>query len=547
MDLVAATVAGIVCALAVIVVTVDRIAWELGYNGQLIVVGLLIGIMSICLKFIVPTLFLMCEITFGNSTIQNIDAIRTNSSLATKVDWWWRFALLLLIALPLALSVAYKQFFNGSAAVGLGAEHFLYNNSFGIHPPPGLLPLGWNTGLLLMFNATMPFLTQSTNQSAITDAEYNNTANDVPQPMFPQAFGYNTLVIDKNTTAILDVPHPQWVEKVQAEIGEGNMLEVGANVLALFTTYDASVDDHRSSISDNWWSNNSMNSTWEIDYHLIFTWYLWLRYYPPPDFDPRAAATFISIHNLPDPPQPDAKLFATTRRQCYGRWNITQTTATLMNSSSCSSEPLTSSDSLLQDTSHLILTNFTGLALKQFYPPILAEILAPFITRSTSEWFTTTMATAVGAMYWSRIAAAAGLSSPHWQPDDSFTNDARDNPYIVHDATLSYTSSPDISWTTPAMRKSAWLFVVIGIQPAITLIMLVAIAILRKVPVGKGFGMVAILAGVKAESLGLLKGAEVSGELEKEVYLGASKETEGREKLEYFLSVERVPDDERLK
>lgn len=59
-----------------------------------------------------------------------------------------------------------------------------------------------------------------------------------------------------------------------------------------------------------------------------------------------------------------------------------------------------------------------------------------------------------------------------------------------------------------------------AIQPVVTVSMVIASMLLYKVPIGKGFGMVAVLASVDSSSLDVLKGAGFSGQLSERVRLG---------------------------
>lgn len=96
-------------ALSILVVSHGYVSWYLGVaNRQLIVIGFLLSIMSLCLAKVTPTLFILLEARFGESTIQNYDAILRNKPLASRLSFAWRAVLIIMLALPIGLSVAYK-------------------------------------------------------------------------------------------------------------------------------------------------------------------------------------------------------------------------------------------------------------------------------------------------------------------------------------------------------------------------------------------------------------------------------------------------------
>lgn len=69
------------------------------------------------------------------------------------------------------------------------------------------------------------------------------------------------------------------------------------------------------------------------------------------------------------------------------------------------------------------------------------------------------------------------------------------------------------------MRKSAALFIVLAVQPVLTLAVMIANILLYAVPIGRNFGLVPLLAGVRKESVSLLNGAAFSGKLLKPVFV----------------------------
>lgn len=67
-----------------------------------------------------------------------------------------------MLALPIALSIAYKTFTDGESALEVINSDYISKASFyGIFPPPGLKSIGASTGLSIFLDATLPFLVAS--------------------------------------------------------------------------------------------------------------------------------------------------------------------------------------------------------------------------------------------------------------------------------------------------------------------------------------------------------------------------------------------------
>ena len=63
------------------------------------------------------------------------------------------------------------------------------------------------------------------------------------------------------------------------------------------------------------------------------------------------------------------------------------------------------------------------------------------------------------------------------------------------------------------------LYAVLVVQPALTLAILIAGTFLDAVPIGRGFGMCAVLAGIDKSDLDVLQGAGLSGTFKEKVGL----------------------------
>ena len=90
-------------------------AAKLGTSNQIVGLGFLLGIINQCLLRVSPFLFILLEARSGHPRLQNLAALLNLSPLASQLAWKWKTLLTLLAALPLVLSVSYKQFGGGIA------------------------------------------------------------------------------------------------------------------------------------------------------------------------------------------------------------------------------------------------------------------------------------------------------------------------------------------------------------------------------------------------------------------------------------------------
>ena len=166
--------------------------------------------------------------------------------------------------------------------------------------------------------------------------------------------------------------------------------------------------------------------------------------------------------------------------------------------------------------------------------PSLVEYLAPL---SPPVWATTeqvymwenkavmpTLTTSVAAMYWSRMTVLFGPDSydnQHYNVTPPAWNDEVN--YITPDTLLSNRQTIDPSWA---------LYVVLVTQPILITLILVTSFVLSYFSIvdGSNFGIVAILAGVRTDTLKILEGASFSGTLQKPVGVQISRTTAESEK-----------------
>ena len=96
-----------------------RLAWLIRFDGQIIVIGFLLGVQSLCTSTVIPPALLLLEARFGRSSLQNYEALLQSRPLSSGASFVWRVTLTGFVALPLGLSVAYKRFLGGAGSASI--------------------------------------------------------------------------------------------------------------------------------------------------------------------------------------------------------------------------------------------------------------------------------------------------------------------------------------------------------------------------------------------------------------------------------------------
>ncbi|KAF2723646.1 hypothetical protein K431DRAFT_310744 [Polychaeton citri CBS 116435] len=552
-------------AVAIVTITVNTIAWRLRYTKQIVVVGFLLGIMNICMMKVLPSLFLRCEARCGQSTLQNYEAILRNTPLASKVSWGWRVALVLTLALPLGLSVVYKLYNNGRATITISPDHVQYTDSFGMFSPPGVQPLGFESGTILMYNITMAFMKASTNQTAPRDRQSAQLLDEKDEVKFPdktpQAYGFNTLLLNATASALLDVPRPDWISAIQSSLSAYDHWEFSAAVLATVASRNGTVDAHRNEdVGSPFWSqifHNGNGGKGDIEYKFFGPglWQGFLANYltTASSRQPDGAWCILSQQKSNDSTDfiQGAQLWDISRQYCQGRWRITQSDMRLLDGT-CNPEDRPSNIPSNQMANLVLTQTGASLFLSNIFAPALAELLLFFGEDwSSRTWGWPTMAVSMASMYWSRIAVVIGPGSPHWGGNNSFAAGLISTGLTDNNTTdgLLYNRPVEITSTRRVLEKSLILYLVLAVQPLITILAFFAsVTLLRRMPVGWGFGMTAILAGADRESTAVLRGAGFSGTLDRPVHLVIfpDETSDGGPRVLYNLSNLKPPKVNRI-
>lgn len=476
------------------------IPWHLGVTRQFQIIGALLNLMFQTARPIASSFFILVEAN-THSYLQNYDAILQNSIAQSKTQATWRIVLLFTMTISPTLSVVYKNFDHGTGYSNMPSA----GNYYGLVPPTGLYGASGHS-LSLMANSTTPFISATGNLSKL--------------PTFPQAYGYNTLLLSNTSSARLDLPQSTYLQELQGQLAVDEAFTLSAvDVGGIVTTYNSTVETER--YNDNFWNyylseldetkdqfmsanqsdRDDMLNTATFSGAIFNHWTV------------KLVMSNLGFHNtswlliaLQDDRRSDAgptafrnsaMLFQTRRESCKGTWRITYNDLQLIDGS-CDQPRL--SDKAQEPLTH------AQLAMPTIYLQSLCEYLEPFSdTRNQSTWKVPTFATVLAGMYWSRLAMFDGIAY--------LSGGATGPPGKVP----MYHASHRLISERPVMNTSPVLFFVLAVVPiSATLVFIGYLLLYRSVPFDvRGFGTAALLAGVRVDTLALLNGASVSGKLTK--------------------------------
>ncbi|KIW89804.1 uncharacterized protein Z519_09233 [Cladophialophora bantiana CBS 173.52] len=194
----------------------------------LVVTGLLLSLMNECTGILAPTFFLILETRRKTPTLQNYEAIIKKSVFLNKADVRWRTSFVLLTLLPLGLSVAYKKLIGERSTIEIQSQFPRY---YGLVPPPLGTFNVMNNSIYYMINASVPYMVVS------------SSARSTPQ--FPAVYGFNTILLDNTSTALLDLPSPDFLTSIQQNLTDGDSWSISAAVDEIIARYNASTSSYR--------------------------------------------------------------------------------------------------------------------------------------------------------------------------------------------------------------------------------------------------------------------------------------------------------------
>ena len=456
--------------IAIFTVWSRTIACSLGQTYQLIVIGFLLSIMAICTQRQLLQLSLLYEVYLGHSSIKNIDALLKNNPWSPEMGLRPRLSLLLMVILPLALSASYKTFSGGESSFQIASNP----SFFGLVDAPGYQQVGVG-GLSHLAKAYTPYWID---------------------PGFNRTYGFNLYVESNTTAAVLDAPFPEVVRAIQADLRLGDFVLLTADVNG--TVSENVPLDPAIQSNATWWNQTYEEYGSSGPEDKLYVWSnTTTAMLAGTNTDLNNSQIFLSWWNAANSTfEASAQRFISTRRLCTGTWKVTQDgislqTATILQDGA--EATITQDQSLIQEN---------PIFLSVFFFTVLAEYNYAFHPSVPVHTLT-------ACMLWSRLVCNVENRVPgnttvdEQDYDSSFLKSAESITTIRYSLTLT---------------RSSWLLAVLIVQPTLTLLAALGKVLLYKTPIGDGFGVVTLLAGVgggKEENQ--LKGASLSGNLERDV------------------------------
>lgn len=512
--LLAAAVSLICLLLGILTVTPNlKIAWSLRFSGQIVVIGFLLGIMNLCLQTIVPYSFLVLEARFGQSRLQNYEALLTGKIFLPNTSFTCRVALSLLVALPLGLSVAYKRFLGGTSsghiAVVPPGEYGIDFPRVGSWAPP-------NDPIYFLTTSISPWLTASQFSPTPYPSEY------------PVAYGYNTLLLGTDSAALLDIPTGSYIADAQSLMSSGEFWNISASVNAYVAVHDNSSDFRT---NNKTWID-AIETSIKDSLGGLSTIYLYQGGGARIGFMPTGAndeCYFGLYYNSSDwgglshygnPEEPDftwfrkrAYKFKLKRARCHGHWQMNSTSIVLVNGDCDLNQAV---DSSILQGKNMVPVDFDVLPTQQ-------HIFGTYAKNPDSIWLSPSYAISVVTIYWARALYAI------------YGQGAKPSNY-----TGSYVPVDEVITSERSTLNAApLLYVVLAVQPIITIIALAITAWLYHVPLGRGFGIISILSGFEPSMSQSIQGAGLSGKLRAPVKLEVTAKRFDDARIRYRLLSDR--------
>ena len=457
---------------AILAIVPNSVASYLGQTNQLIVVGFCLSVMALCCQQQVNLTALIIEAHSGRMTVQNCNALLQNSPTATGVGWLTRSLLLLMNALPLALSVGYKRFVDGESTTEL-LNHTGY---FGLVPPLGYERIG--LGYSHITNLYTPFWTS---------------------PGLNHTYGFNLFVESNNTSAALDAPFPQSVASVQQNLGPEDSFTISATVIGSVAEIDPLSDSER--CNSTWWRqirrNQSAASSSEINLYYGRRALLNIG-------ATNSSKAFASFWNVTNKEKPECMMnrVSLSRRRCNGTWRITKSNATLIGAAIIDTESHameTVDQSLIQDNQ---------LELARLYGPMLTEY--DWI-RYPRELNVDTLPSLIAVMFWARTVTMCSISNPEKADNSSKWNKV--NHYFKNWSEIK------LLVTRKTLKRDNLLILILTVNPVLVIFATFLKLCFHPRTIDENFGLVSILTAVNQKGLALLKGAATSGKLTRNIYM----------------------------
>lgn len=391
----AAILSSIICLILgiMVILLALTISGRMGFKAQIIIVGFLLGVMNICAERVVPACFLALEARYGKSRLQNYNAILAKKFLSPHIGMPWRVTMILFLALPLALSVGYKQFLGGTSTATLNLLLGLYGVLF---PSIGdWTPM--NDPIYLQVSSNTAFYTASANDTPILNGSSH----------YPIAYGYNVLLLSEDSAALLDLPTNEYLKTIRSKFNDGETWQLSASVNAYVAARNNSAAEAVRSDDAYWESALNSSSLGLVSYWpsqdantyigmlpIVGQPFCWMAVYrggPASDEMYSKSLNDANVYGF----RKSAELFSLRRQRCQVTWQIS---ASGMRSTSgiCDNRSQVDiSQEAVEDSKNGLFVVTAG--------PNLPHIFWPFVVqRANSPWLMPTYAVTAATSYWPR-------------------------------------------------------------------------------------------------------------------------------------------------
>jgi hypothetical protein len=488
----------LLCLVAgLLIVFYSRLAILLGQINQLIAVGFLLAVMSMCLEGLVLRTALIYTAGRSGATIQDIDALLRKDPFASKIHFAYRCLLLCLLGLPLLLSIGYKNFTGGESKITVDNG----DGFFGFSSTPGKQRIG--DGLSILPDIYVPFWIN---------------------PALNQTYGFNMFVAADNKTAvILDSPFPSYLSSLQSGLSNGETLSLSTTVNATVSEMVNPTDDERNS-TDYWTSvqdefghdmtvnggdtrgaNNAlwagMNGNFLTNFSVMY-FSVW---------NTTSNETFFS----------EAIRTEQTRQMARAKWLISSSNITLVEAELIGNSSLANQDVIQKN----------AIGLQEMFSTFLGEYdwhnragafdfpyPAPLNGELRYSQNVNTVPALAAAMAWARITSLNTIARPQGIQSDELRVLTGYDKAAQNIVTIK---------TVPTLRRLPLLAAVLVINPLLAVVCVVVKGLfLYRSPIGDEFNTISLFAAAEESDLTVLRGASLTGELTRRVPVAFNVEHE---------------------
>lgn len=497
-------------------------SWHLGFQRQIIIIGLMISIMTKCMQRLSRMSLILIEARWGHSELQNYDAILRSSAIANDTRLLWRVVLFIFLVLPMGLSVIYKQFLGGQSTISIRPR--MNGNMYGLFPPTNTSSAfseNFANPLYIYINSTSTFFEQSAGENSFP---YDAIAKNKTTP-----YGHNLLLLSNNSAAALDLPRLSYLEDIKKELWRNESWTISASVYGLVVQMNKTIEDVRT--DDSFWEELFAAGASNLCSMGIFRngISLGLMSFLPSLSQPTSASSLFGFYSPPtnyslayssgsqDPDilafRKNASLFTVHRQLCNATWKVTADSIQLL-SGDCpvNADKIESAMFSLNGTAHQRINANISAPFELDSLSITIHSLNTFADGpANSPWKIPSTVMAIAGIYWARNAFLVGKTDTD---GTNATNISLDFLYT--------TKHESINSTRSTLYAHAVLYVVVALQPVSTVLMYSLNMFLYAIPVSDDFGLVSILSGIDPGTLPLIGGAGLSGKLQKPVTLNIS-------------------------